>query len=104
MPVMFWIVCLTFSCTFSHRGMTLLPYTTVRCTVTVAMPSSMTTVTGFCRPVRPRSERTFWLVLVEDAVLDEEARARANQQEVAVYAASLPAYETALQIAAALAE
>ena len=38
MPVMFWMVCLTFSCTFSHRGMTLLPYTTVRCTVTVAMP------------------------------------------------------------------
>ena len=49
---------------FLAQGMTLLPYTTVRCTVTVAMPSSMTTVTGFCRPVRPRSERTFWLVPV----------------------------------------
>lgn len=44
------------------------------------------------------------IVLVEDAVLDGEARARANQQEVAVYVTSLPAYETALQIAAALAE
>ena len=35
------------------------------------------------------------IVLVEDAAL-------ANQQEVAVYTTSLPAYETALQIAAAL--
>ena len=42
------------------------------------------------------------IVLVEDAALDAEARARANQQEVAVYTTSLPAYETALQIAAAL--
>ena len=38
----------------------------------------------------------------EDAALDAEALARANQQEVAVYTTSLPAYETALQIAAAL--
>lgn len=42
------------------------------------------------------------IVLVEDAALDAEALARANQQEVAVYTTSLPAYETALQIAAAL--
>ena len=42
------------------------------------------------------------IVLVEDAALDAEALARDNQQEVAVYTTSLPAYETALQIAAAL--
>lgn len=42
------------------------------------------------------------IVLVEDAALDAEALARANQQGVAVYTTSLPAYETALQIAAAL--
>ena len=42
------------------------------------------------------------IVLVESAVLDAEALARANQQEVAIYATELPAYETAMQIAAAL--
>lgn len=42
------------------------------------------------------------IVLVESAALDAEALARANQQEVAIYATDLPAYETALQIAAAL--
>ncbi|MBP3704622.1 MAG: hypothetical protein J6I98_03715 [Clostridia bacterium] len=42
------------------------------------------------------------IVLVENAPLDEEARMRANQQEVAIYATELPAYETAMQIAEAL--
>lgn len=42
------------------------------------------------------------IVLVESASLDEEARMRANQQEVAIYATELPAYETAMQIAEAL--
>lgn len=42
------------------------------------------------------------IVLVESAVLDAEALARANQQEVAIYATELPAYETALQIAEAM--
>lgn len=42
------------------------------------------------------------IVLVESAALDAEALARANQQEVAIYATELPAYETALQIASAL--
>ena len=42
------------------------------------------------------------IVLVESASLDEEARMRANQQEVAIYATELPAYETAMQISEAL--
>ena len=42
------------------------------------------------------------IVLVEDATLDEEALMRANQQEVAIYATALPAYETALKIAQAM--
>ena len=42
------------------------------------------------------------IVLVENATLDEDALMRANQQEVAIYATELPAYETALQIAEAL--
>ncbi len=42
------------------------------------------------------------IVLVEDAALDADALKRANQQEVAIYTTSLPAYETALQVAAAL--
>ena len=42
------------------------------------------------------------IVLVESAALDAEALARANQQEVAIYATELPAYDTALQSAAAL--
>lgn len=42
------------------------------------------------------------IVLVESAVLDSEALMRANQQEVAIYATELPAYETAMQVAEAL--
>lgn len=42
------------------------------------------------------------IVLVESAALDAEALMRANQQEVAIYATELPAYETALQIAEAI--
>jgi len=42
------------------------------------------------------------IVLVESAALDAEALMRANQQEVAIYATELPAYETALQVAEAL--
>lgn len=42
------------------------------------------------------------IVLVESATLDSDALTRANQQEVAIYATELPAYETALQIAEAL--
>ena len=42
------------------------------------------------------------IVLVESATLDSDALMRANQQEVAIYATELPAYETALQIAEAL--
>ena len=75
MPVMFWMVCLTFSCTFSQRGMILLPYTAVRCTVTVAMPSSSTTLTGFCKPVRPSRPRTFWLPPVVTSATPSISRA-----------------------------
>ena len=42
------------------------------------------------------------IVLVEDATLDADALMRANQQEVAIYATDLPAYETALKIAQAM--
>jgi len=42
------------------------------------------------------------IVLVESAVLDSEALARANQQEIAVYSTDVPAYETALKVAQAL--
>lgn len=42
------------------------------------------------------------IVLVESAALDAEALMRANQQEVAIYATELPAYETAMQIAEAI--
>ena len=42
------------------------------------------------------------IVLVESAALDAEALMRANQQEVAIYATELPAYETALQVAEAV--
>ena len=42
---------------------------------------------------------TAGIILVEDAVLDADAKARAEQQEIAVYGTSLPAFETALKIA-----
>lgn len=42
------------------------------------------------------------IVLVENAQLDGEALARANQQAVAVYATELPAFETAMQLGALL--
>lgn len=42
------------------------------------------------------------IVLVESAALDAEALMRANQQEVAIYATEMPAYETALLVAEAL--
>lgn len=42
------------------------------------------------------------IVLVENATLDEDARMRANQRNVAVYATEQPAYETAMQIASVL--
>ena len=45
---------------------------------------------------------TAGIVLVEDAVLDADAKARAEQQEIAVYGTSLPAFETALKIASLL--
>ena len=45
---------------------------------------------------------TAGIILVEDAVLDAEAKARAEQQEIAVYGTSLPAFETALKIASLL--
>lgn len=38
------------------------------------------------------------IVLVEDAVLDADALARANQQEIAVYSTGEPAYETAMKL------
>lgn len=44
---------------------------------------------------------TAGIILVEDAVLDAE-QARAEQQEIAVYGTSLPAFETALKIASLL--
>ena len=45
---------------------------------------------------------TAGIVLVEDAALDADAKARAEQQEIAVYGTSLPAFETALKIASLL--
>ena len=45
---------------------------------------------------------TAGIILVEDAVLDADAKARAEQQEIAVYGTSLPAFETALKIASLL--
>ena len=45
---------------------------------------------------------TAGIILVEDAGLDEDAEARAEQQGIAVYGTSLPAYETALKIASLL--
>ena len=42
---------------------------------------------------------TAGIILVEDAVLDADAKARAEQQEIAVYGTSLPAFEPALKIA-----
>ena len=56
-------------------GMILLPYTAVRCTVTVAMPSSSTTLTGFCKPVRPSRPRTFWLPPVVTSATPSISRA-----------------------------
>ena len=45
---------------------------------------------------------TAGIILVEDAALDADAKARAEQQEIAVYGTSLPAFETALKIASLL--
>ena len=45
---------------------------------------------------------TAGIILVEDAVLDADAKARAEQQEIAVYGTSLPAFEIALKIASLL--
>ena len=45
---------------------------------------------------------TAGIILVEDAVLDADAKARAEQQEIAVYGTSQPAFETALKIASLL--
>lgn len=42
------------------------------------------------------------IVLTEDAVLDADAKMRAEQKEVPVYSTALPAYETALRLGALL--
>ena len=51
---------------------------------------------------RAKADDTAGIILVEDAVLDADAKARAEQQEIAVYGTSLPAFETALKIASLL--
>ena len=47
---------------------------------------------------------TAGIVLIEDATLDADALARANMQDVAIYATAVPAYETAVALTEALKE